>query len=133
MRTIFSRIITLILSTLFSAAPLCAFATEPSQGKSDFSITLSVTKKTCYVREEVELELEIKSKLTSIDIGFSRYDLNLPGAFLEEVLPVERAQGRAVIRRRRGSPERPRLFRTSSRCVFCRYQRTRMQKDWPVP
>ena len=102
MSTIFFRFITLIPPALFGAACLCTYASEPLQDKSDFSITLSVSKKTCYVREEVELELEITSRLISIDIGFSRYDLNLPGTFLEEVLPVEKAQGSAVIKRRIG-------------------------------
>jgi hypothetical protein len=90
----------LLLQGILATVCLRTQASEPPQEESDFSITLSVSKKTCYVREEVELELEIKSGLTSIDIGFSRYDLNLPGTFLEEVLPVEKGQGRAVIRRR---------------------------------
>ncbi len=100
MRIIFFRFLIWVVGAVSGVVLFCTGAFGASGGKSEFSIILSVSKKTCYVREEIDLDLEIKSSLMSIDIGFSRYELNLPGTFLEEVLPVEKTPGMAVIRRR---------------------------------
>ena len=87
------------IATVAALLLVISHASASESDQSSFSIKLRTSADTCYVREQITLELVIESTLTTVDIRFSKYDLGIPASFLDEILPVQREPGKVVLAR----------------------------------